>query len=865
MGQESSKLLSKRRVEQVEKVNLLCKENQAAMKLSTSEIDTLKQLYHRLAALSPDDEYIDKQTFLNYFPLEGVLAERLFATFDKDKNNVIDFEEFLGGLALCLAGTVDEKFQLVFDLYNIDDGDGISEEELAIVLKSTLMAAKAIVEPIKNSRLDDDVVKELFDVDEHVKKVVHDAFEQCDTSQTGKLSPEEFRSWAERHSYILDIIFGHKSFSDKQKISENITAAAMKAADINTVRCQTQTWIDANPPENQTDNYRGYSKATYLWSPVFPVMLKAPKARNEHTACVYQGVLYILGGRGACSPFKDFWKYDLALNNWSELPNVGERPSHIFGHTAVLYMGCMYIYGGQFESCETFVWKYTFDCNEWEKISFSVLPDKKVPINRRYHSAVVYRNKMYVFGGLIEIRGSTDELWSFDLEEYTWEALYQLKTTLPGKRYEHSAVVYNRAMWIAGGLEVFTPRNDVWKWEFEKGAWFKIKSKGGPFPIRGHRAVRCGNGMLVYGGSTNGEHQNRMWRLEFESQSWSLVNPHGGVSPPARSAAAVVILSAFSLPLLPPQMVNTTQISTTTSNTNTSALVDELRPHSSPGMNSNQTTTPSSERKSRHCSVSTDSLYQPAAVMCTDKRSSAGSIDNFGENFISFTNASYCSSSEWQVGKSDIYPLHKTVPCRSLSLESCEEESSQNEEVARVSEQEIRDEKPEERTTTGHNVDFSQPKEGLCIFVIGGKYCGSQDCFAKGVDIWRCDITKRRKPKMKIRKIKVQTAGTVVPSSVDKTENSFITFNEPTSKASVCPSSNSRKSIPPHKASGTFTPVNVTDSPSSNSRKSFSTACRQDVLRTSDRRTKNENPTESHYGDLVIIDLGSSTEPLVHD
>ncbi len=58
-------------------------------------------------------------------------------------------------------------------------------------------------------------------------------------------------------------------------------------------------------------NYRGYSKATYLWSPVFPVMLKAPKARSEHTACVYQGALYVLGGRGACSPFKDFWKYDL--------------------------------------------------------------------------------------------------------------------------------------------------------------------------------------------------------------------------------------------------------------------------------------------------------------------------------------------------------------------------------------------------------------------------------------------------------------------------------------------------------------------------------------------------------------------------
>ena len=30
---------------------------------------------------------------------------------------------------------------------------------------------------------DEGAVKEIFDVNEHVKKVVHDAFEQCDTSQ----------------------------------------------------------------------------------------------------------------------------------------------------------------------------------------------------------------------------------------------------------------------------------------------------------------------------------------------------------------------------------------------------------------------------------------------------------------------------------------------------------------------------------------------------------------------------------------------------------------------------------------------------------------------------------------------------------
>lgn len=31
--------------------------------------------------------------------------------------------------------------------------------------------------------LDNDVLREFFNIDEHVKNVVHDAFEQCDTTQ----------------------------------------------------------------------------------------------------------------------------------------------------------------------------------------------------------------------------------------------------------------------------------------------------------------------------------------------------------------------------------------------------------------------------------------------------------------------------------------------------------------------------------------------------------------------------------------------------------------------------------------------------------------------------------------------------------
>ena len=33
---------------------------------------------------------------MHYFPLDGVLAERLFTAFDKDRNGHIDCDEFLG-------------------------------------------------------------------------------------------------------------------------------------------------------------------------------------------------------------------------------------------------------------------------------------------------------------------------------------------------------------------------------------------------------------------------------------------------------------------------------------------------------------------------------------------------------------------------------------------------------------------------------------------------------------------------------------------------------------------------------------------------------------------------------------------------
>ena len=41
------------------------------------------------------------------------------------------------------------------------------------------------------------------------------------------------------------------------------------------------------------------------------------------------------------------------------------------------------------------------------------------PSGRRGHSAVVYDGVMHVFGGYQDLRGSSSELWTFDLSKFS--------------------------------------------------------------------------------------------------------------------------------------------------------------------------------------------------------------------------------------------------------------------------------------------------------------------------------------------------------------------------------------------------------------------------------------------------------------
>ena len=66
--------------------------------------------------------------------LPGIIGERLFNIFDKDKDNYVKEEEFIETVCLLFDPSFDKKLTLVFELFDFDRDGFVTKEDISIVL-----------------------------------------------------------------------------------------------------------------------------------------------------------------------------------------------------------------------------------------------------------------------------------------------------------------------------------------------------------------------------------------------------------------------------------------------------------------------------------------------------------------------------------------------------------------------------------------------------------------------------------------------------------------------------------------------------------------------------------------------------------
>ena len=124
----------------------------------------LKEIWSDLSKRNPKEDNsngISKVTFNKYYELPGIISERIFTVFDKDKDGVLSQSEFVNGIksVFSQAESFDSLARFIFDLYDFRSCTKIQKDDVRVVLSYVpLQKNELSVNTIKG----ENIVKENF-------------------------------------------------------------------------------------------------------------------------------------------------------------------------------------------------------------------------------------------------------------------------------------------------------------------------------------------------------------------------------------------------------------------------------------------------------------------------------------------------------------------------------------------------------------------------------------------------------------------------------------------------------------------------------------------------------------------------------
>ena len=124
----------------------------------------LKEIWSDLSKRASKEDTskgINKITFNKYFDLPGIISERLFAVFDKDKDGILSLSEFVNGMrsVFSQAESFDSLAKFIFDFYDFRSCEKIKKDDVRVVL-SYVPLQKTDVNSIKEENIE--IVEENF-------------------------------------------------------------------------------------------------------------------------------------------------------------------------------------------------------------------------------------------------------------------------------------------------------------------------------------------------------------------------------------------------------------------------------------------------------------------------------------------------------------------------------------------------------------------------------------------------------------------------------------------------------------------------------------------------------------------------------
>jgi len=261
----------------------------------------------------------------------------------------------------------------------------------------------------------------------------------------------------------------------------------------------------------------------WIWYEVPRDQKNCPSPRQLHTGVLNRDEWFIFGGFAQEYPLDELWSLSLVTKEWRQVKKLMRawpraRHSHIAAYRTIpsKRRNSMVVFGGVTENGEILndVWEWSFRSSSWKKLDTT----GEVPAPRWGHSAVIYQDELWVYGGFTSSWNS--ELYCLNLGTLVWRRINA--EGAPFGRHFHSANVYQDKMYIFGGLDTKN-LGDLHSFHFATGQWEKVEQKNRISKRRGHQTIVFDHYLIVHGGRDNKAPSNDLNFFNFETYQWETI------------------------------------------------------------------------------------------------------------------------------------------------------------------------------------------------------------------------------------------------------------------------------------------------------------------------------------------------------
>lgn len=211
---------------------------------------------------------------------------------------------------------------------------------------------------------------------------------------------------------------------------------------------------------------------------------------------------------------------------WTIRETTGDIPLACRAHTATLVDRKLIIIGGG-HGMQYYDKVYVLDTTtrHWTQPSISGSPSGSTPTPRRAHSAVLYQNKIWVFGGGTGLTALND-VWTLDVSSFSRMKWEEIKTTgrTPKRRGYHTANLVGNYMVVMGGSDGKEFFTDTWCLDLgtrrpqlfgaeplyllcaDTRQWSQVSLLANKYKRIAHSATQVGSFLFIIGGYNGDEY-----------------------------------------------------------------------------------------------------------------------------------------------------------------------------------------------------------------------------------------------------------------------------------------------------------------------------------------------------------------------